>query len=546
MADANSTPKPAGSEKNEPDGKSDTFTYSDLVYASAELSLSEDEDWMLSFLPSPPKHTEEAKTSKPLADDDDEINIPAIFLTQGAKNSRILKQSEEINRQMVEDENRMRTQANELAELRNKFLRELNDNGSLFAYSLKNDGDLVEKYVQKHYTKDHTLETHRHFFYFSDVADVGVAFTPNEMLPLIVSMASLFEKKNHSNLWRTLVSNGITIGELVNYVLATVKNETTLGLVADFLQFVSFEGQISDGSSQCLNKLSIQEYMKALGANTGDTHSLKLLHYNNTARVLIFRLCIVFHYHLWVGTTPDHLEEIITQFLLTISDFILNKREKSLLLDVFISPVFERIVTVSADVKKVVSQVKKLLHLVQLVIYGEAKENILKDQELIFNILSTLWLAFHNETGGPKRVVEELLLDYLSFSPETSISFTVTDLTEVISTIGQTKYTDTVQIYKNVFRVKIAVLLLTYLVYDQKAKNKDEYYHLKQQLLDCKDQLQESIGRLLFTQADGLPGKVQLCTVLSDTYHTIDQFTTVFDKNLVFLKRDFFYENSAV
>lgn len=515
---------------------------------------------MLNFLPSTPKQDKQSKIKilaiqkspeepqdkvslKRLLEEDDEIEIPAIFLTQGAKNSKLLKQNDEIQKQILEDETKMKNQADELVKVRRKFLREFNDNGSQFTYSLKHDSELVEKHVQKYYTKDQTLKTHRHFFYFSDAEKLAMKVPENEKLALLVKMTPCFDPKCHSRLLEILSSNEIRLGEFVNYVLTKVRDESTLELVADFMEKIEILSEKPvQGSSDC----SLAEYLQILGARTEPDYSLKLVHYNNNVRVLIYRLCIVFHHKL---TGDCDMQEVTTQFLLSISDFILNKREKLLLEQKFIWPVFSKIVEKS-DPEKTIEFVQILLSLMKVHLYGETEENYWKQQEIAYNALSLLWAIFckrENEVKEEKsvkegkevkKIVQLLLLNYCSF--DGSILLTVPDLSEVISRIGTTKYThqDT---YKNLFRVKIAVTLLTHLLYDGKPKIKDDWFQLKQSLLDCKDQLQESIGRILFTKSEELPNKVLLCSILSDTYHTLDQLSTILDKNLVFLERDFFY-----
>lgn len=513
---------------------------------------------MLNFLPSTPKHDKQTKSKilaiqtspeepqdkvslKRLLEEDDEIEIPAIFLTQGAKNSKLLKQNDEIQKQILEDEKRMRDQADELVKVRGRFLKEFNDNGSQYTYSLKHDSELIEKHVQKYYTKDQTLETNRHFFYFSDVEKVEMGVPENEKLAQLVKMTPLFDSKCHSRLLGILSSNEIKMGEFVNYVLEKVPDESTLEMVAGFMEKIEDSGVklVQDSDDYSLPK-----YLQILGAKTEPNYSLKLVHYNNNVRVLIYRLCIVFHYIL-MGDCD--MQEVIMQFLLSISDFILNKREKLLLLQKFVFPVFSKIVEKS-DPEKLIEVVQTLLALMKVHLYGETEENYWKQQEIAYNALSTLWATFckkkisaKEEKKNVKVIVQLLLLNYCSFN--NPILLTIPDLSEIISRIGTTKYThqDT---YKNLFRAKIAVSLLTNLLYDGKPKIKDDWFHLKQSLLDCKDQLQESIGRILFTKSEELPNKVLLCSILSDTYHTLDQFSMIFEKNLVFLKRDFFYESA--
>lgn len=540
-----------------------TLSHDDLVYASAELSFSDDEDWVLSLLSSQlpekikqstQKKAEKKPEKKPennvpprILEDEDEIHIPAIFLTQGAKNTRLLRQGEEIKRQMTEDEKRMKAQAEELARLRNKVLSELNDNGTQFVYSLKNDAELVEKYVQKYYFKDQTAMTQRHFFYFSNITNVKIESPVNETLSLLFTeMVSLLDARNHANLLQILERNGITIDTLVNYALVNIKNETVLDLVESFVYYVSTEHKETSGGVSSTNSqagLTIDKYMEGLGAYQGSDLPLKLVHYNNSPRLTILRLCIVFHYKLM---SKEEIELAITHFLLSISDFILNKREKSLLLERFVRPVFERLVSTCGDIDEVSLLIEDLLDLLKTHIYGEETQVLLKDHEIQFNILSALWTVFHKHKGDAGKVVTGLVLDYLKFTNNDDVSYSVLKMANVITKIGETKVTssNTSNIYKNAFRAQLTTSMLTNLINDQQVKHKQDYFLLRQQLLDCKDHLQESIGKILFMKMDDVPLKASLSVALSETYHIIDHLSTVLDKNVVFLKRDLFYETN--
>lgn len=570
------SPKPMSNDEHEstlPEQTSDeqdkhtTLDYIDsgdeLIEDSLELS---DDEWVLSLIASQlPKREARTKDSeqrnetkqeqevekkivkvaiRPSFDEDDEIFIPAVFTTQGTKNSKLLKQSEEIDRQLTGEEARMKAQAEELASLRANILDELNDNGTMFRYSLRNDGELVEKNVQQVYAKDHLLETHRHFFYFDDILQSdNIVF--NESVDLLFKLMTLqWHIDNHANLVEILRHNGISMEEVVAYACQKVYDETLLDLVERFVVYASdfgpdhvpFERTDTNSSGS-----SITQRLKGLGARIQPTQLLKLVHYNNNARILILKLCIVFHYNL--TKQIDELEIVVKHFLLSMSDFILNKREKELLLTKFVGPVFHRIISVCNDNDKMIILVENVINGLNTHIYGTEKGSELKDHELHYNIVHNVWIAFCQESGNGRDVAELLILNYLKFSENDSISYSVVDLALVVTKIGKTKVCpiNRSPIYKNIYRAHISTSLLTNLIYGQRGKNKHEYFSLQQSLLDCKDHLQESIGRLLYMSLDELPDKVLLSTALSETYHVIDQFTSVLDKNIIFLKRDFFY-----
>lgn len=533
---------------------------------NSDLSMSDDE-WVLSLIASLPKRDtshpqsdqdkkekkEEVKPPAPLYLDDDDIVIPAVFTTQGATNSRLLKQSEEIDRQLTDEDARMKAQAEELAKLRANILDELNDNGALFRYSMKNDAELVEKYVLKVYAKDHTLVTHRHFFYFDDISEVDDT-TGDETLDILFSdMAKQWDVSNHGRMQQTLEENNIAMQDIANHICRKVYDENLLELVEAFVVHVSTQQPTkvlskstarskSTAVSKSTETEGIELYISLLGARLELHHLLRLVHYNNDARVLILKLCIAFHVSLMAPNEND-LPALVSHLLLSVSDFILNKREKSFLLERFVRPVFQRLISVCNDNDKFRQLIIDLLGRLHVNIYNEEEASLLKEHEIHYNIVNNLWMAFCQDTGKGRQLAELLMLHYLQFGESGGVEFSVVDLARVITKIGNTKVSPPKPstIYKNIYRAHITTALLTDLVYSQKEKNKQDYFSLRQCLLDCKDHIQESIGRLLYMSMDEIPDKVLFSMAVSETYHVIDHFTSVLDKNIIFLKRDFFY-----
>lgn len=526
----------------------------------SDLSMS-DNEWVLSLIASLPKRDpsnpssepkkkeqkEEAKPSAPLYLDDDELVIPAVFTTQGATNSLLLKQSEEIDRQLTADDARMKAQAEELAKLRASILGELNDNGALFRYSMKNDAELVEKYVLKVYAQDHTLVTRRHFFYFNDVSEFD-GKPGDETIDLLFSdMAIQWDVANHGRMLQILEENNISMRDIASHICRKVYDENLLELVEAFVVHVSTQKpKKNQNPSRALSKSTetggIEHYLSLLGARLQLRHLLRLVHYNNDARVLILKLCIAFHVNL-IAPSENDLAPLVGHLLLSMSDFILNKREKSFLLERFVRPVFYRIISVCNNIDKVIQLVNDLLSGLHVHIYNEEEDSLLKEHEIHYNIVNNLWMAFCQDTGKGRQLAELLMLDYLQFGESGRVAFSVADLAHVITKIGKTKVSPPKPstIYKNIYRAHITTALLTDLVYSQKEKNKQDYFSLRQCLLDCKDHIQESIGRLLYMSMDEIPDKVLLSMAVGETYHVIDHFTNVLDKNIIFLKRDFFY-----
>ncbi|KAL6021882.1 hypothetical protein ACNR90_003209, partial [Candidozyma auris] len=124
---------------------------------SDEISSGTDEDDILQAIQQKPKSKKPRdsvsgnaassavkSTPKPLLDSDDEILIPTVFLTQGAKNANLLQKANTISKHIEEEREKARQQREEIDGLKREILAEINDNGSTMQYTSKSAHAFVE------------------------------------------------------------------------------------------------------------------------------------------------------------------------------------------------------------------------------------------------------------------------------------------------------------------------------------------------------------------------------------------------------------------
>lgn len=475
-----------------------------------------------------------------------ELEIPAIFLTQGAKNSRLLRQSKEIAKQLTEDELRRKANEEELKELETKLMAELNDNGLVHLYQSTQE---IESYVHRYYAKDQTLNAQRHYYYLNEVFKVDMA-VDLPYLRLLFGNIFEFTSRNHPHLVVSLAENGIDISTFVGYALANVDSIRHLEAVEAFTRYATSE--VDDASSSSLGSLS--HVLTKVGAR--EDVSLKLVHYNNYPKLLILRLSMVFHLFIHFSMSTEFFLEMLQQFILASSDFLLNKREKTYLLERFVKPVFQRMIqkrllslpaSAPDDARDVVViEISQVLASINTCTYGEAAgEWRSKDYELRYNFLHNLHFAFPHKHTQINEVIELLSMAFIDCETPS-----VQTLTTVINRIGKTDIEEKTQankVFHNVYKARIVSIFLMDLLYgsslQQLQAQKKEFLILRKGLETCKDHLQHAIGRILYMRAENVGCKMEISTALSKTYHVLDHLNTALDRNMVFIRNDIFYED---
>lgn len=498
-----------------------------------------DDDWILDIIASQEKEAPKAPRppQPPSAPSraDDEIVIPAVFLTQGEKNTRLLRQNNEILRQIQSEDERMRQQLEHVDACRRCVLAELNDNGSQYAYSMKNDARVVEEHLQLQLAHDASAVLRRHFYYFADVQRPPLAVDVSPATAhLLTDMALALTPRL---LQRHL--RGSSLADFVLAALATAQTVPALRLVERFLVHALSTKSVEIG----VPTTDFGAVMTAIGAQPSPV-LLKLVQYRNgDPELVVLRASIAFRLYVRLLRTEEQYLDMMRHFALTCSDYILCKTAKEPLLT-FMEPVFSALVhwqSKHRDENELVAQIHDIFA-IKACIYGQETPEPQKSHELHFNLLHNLHAVLPQNTVASK-ILTKLMLRFLS---DGECSAGVADLATIIDDIGkfQVSRDGTDTIFKNYYRAQLLSSILVHKLYRQ--EDTDDFVPLYQVLLTCKDNLQQSIAQLLFVKTDELANKAQISTALTDTYHVLDHLGTVLGKNLVFLRRDIFYEETPL
>lgn len=334
----------------------------------------------------------------------DDIVIPAVFLTQGAKNSRLLKQSAEIARQLEAEKQRAAAERASLYKKRQAILTELNDNGSGFTYSLKTDLDLVDSYVESAYANHHSVYLARHFYCFRDQQ------MSSEHEP---ALDFLFRMGDLRALPQTLALHSISILRLVRYAVNNIQNETHLDLVTANVEkemMKQLEGKSNAGIEEADERKteerktevehngeeekeptwSLEDAMAQLGANMSTNLTLKYVHYYRSTSALIFKVAMVLLYF----SVHTNLSLSIRAFIVSVLDFAFNKEERRTLVARVVGPVFRALVARARLLgmldESICANVCSELALIRCYVYGEKKRVMQKECELQYAFLDNL------------------------------------------------------------------------------------------------------------------------------------------------------------
>ncbi|OVF10608.1 hypothetical protein A9F13_02g04433 [Clavispora lusitaniae] len=553
------------------------------------------------------------KGGGPRADED--IVIPAVFLTQGAKNSRLLKQSAEIARQLEAEKQRAAAERASLYKKRQAILTELNDNGSGFTYSLKTDLDLVDSYVESTYANHHSVYLARHFYCFRDQQ------MSSEHEP---ALDFLFRMGDLRALPETLALHSISISRLVRYAVNNIQNETHLDLVTANVEkemMEQLEGKSNAGIEEADERKteerkteerktevehngeeekgqawSLEDAMAQLGANMSTNLTLKYVHYYRSTSALIFKVAMVLLYF----SAHTDLSLSIRAFIVSVSDFALNKEERRTLVARVVGPVFRALVARARlsgmSDESICANVCSELASIRCYVYGEKKRVMQKECELQYAFLDNLvasgaeakvasllvsaFLAQSNGLGllteeppnsesrdiinkNAQTTMEEHKLSETSVTPLPECSsvetadvlastIPVASLTRTLTSIERTKVQPHLsgQIFANLYRAQLCAALVVRLLHSALASEfqlhpKHQWRALHRQVLATKDSLQQAVGAVSYMPIEETPDKVTLSKALGETYNALDQMSMVLDKNAVFFRADLFYDSPS-
>lgn len=406
----------------------------------------------------------------------DDIVIPAIFLTEGKKNTRILRQNERIESGFRHELQQRDAHVRHMHALQQALLAELNDNGAGAVFTAGPDVDRLLKRVS---AQDSRMVTERHFYYF-DEAGAG------EGAAAIADLAHLVQFPQA--LAKALQSRGMGICTFAEQALGW----DSVPLLEKVARFVW---------SQPPQGASLDQLMARIGAR--DSTSVKLVHYNNNARLTIIRASIVFA--LCRGAAS-----LCRQLVLCSLDFILNKRERLYLVEWVVNPVVDYLLPETEPIQRALDG---------LVLTHNGTPLLRKKLEAHYNFLCN---AAH---PGLDPLRYQFLYNHSAFSIER--------LLDAIESIGCASM-DLDTVFHNHYRAHLAARIVTRHFYQAHK----ECAKLQVALHRAKDKLQSTLGH--FANETSIRDKSELASVCSETYHVLNNAAAVLDKNVVFFQRSFY------
>lgn len=485
-------------------------------------------------------------TPKPLLDLDDEILIPTVFLTQGAKNANLLQKANTISKHIEEEREKARQQREEIDGLKREILAEINDNGSTMQYTSKSAHAFVELYLKNHFSNHYSLREHRHFYFFGDVYKVVLGKVPEKEKSLIETLLFLEEGTLHAYN-QALLLKGVSAEHIAFWFIENCFDEAVLVKVLRFLQQYSCLGSMLLCLSESLEKVS--------GTKISFLMPLKIRQFNNNVYLSILRAAMLFA----VYPATQNRETYILSFILASSDFYANKHHRETLREHIVRPVFKKIISFSEDVS---AEFQLLWLQIKTHLYGkDPDDNKQKYYELNYNFLTHLHEVVGSEESKHLEVVLLLVKGFLhdtfddgavasleSNREPPSISgpsITVEDLSSVLfdslpRSTSIRNSTTANSIYKYVFKARLCTKLLTGLLYGNGEKK--PFLRLHGLLHTVKDALQHDMSQWLYVNND-VSYKRDVSTALSEAYHVIDHFSNVLNKNLPLIQNDMFYED---
>lgn len=459
---------------------------------------------------------------------DDEINIPTIFLTQGAKNTSLLRKANEISQHIREEKEKTERQREELELIKSTVLAELNENGLALSYTYKSAHAEIEAYIQRHYANHYSLRAHRHFFFFSARYHPKLGGVLPEKAGIIESLAFCLDETVFPAYERSLKDHEISSMDIAVFYVENCVDEAVLEGVWRFLQ----QYNVKTGSPESLEHVS--------GHKLSFEMPLKMQHFNNNVRLSLLRAALLFE----ACDSVAYKDAFLLNYVLAASDFHANKKERNSLLELIVKPNFNRVVLLELEL-----QLYEVLMKLQPHFYNKPPDNNKqKLYELVFNFLNNLHTAFKHLPGKEKdklvMFIRSFLHDKTSLDTQTS-PFTVEELSQILEdSLADLSSPDHAalanHIYKYVYKTKTCTRLLTEILYSESEKRPFLSLHIKLQTL--KDRLQQDMSHWLFLSNE-IPYKTDVYAALSEAYHNLDHFSSVLNKNILLIQKDIFYED---
>ncbi|CUM62757.1 uncharacterized protein PRCAT00000314001 [Priceomyces carsonii] len=248
-------------------------------------------------------------------EDDFNVNIPSVFLTDAKKNESLAKNDKLIKEEIRKDSRQTLEENLRVRSEKQAILEELNDNGDRITFSIDEAPgvDIVENIYGQIKQKGQNSVTRHFFLYTNPRSSERAEFHSGEIDNILIDQDPeiLQEVPGHK------------LMNVIDDILVHSNDMIVLGHVLGVLQ-----------SSQICVDLPFEKflhYLKSVGADVhiikeGNELPLKIFCINDVLESQILKLTIIFKIMLNLNFTEDQFKTIVKAFLLTSSDFNLNKK----------------------------------------------------------------------------------------------------------------------------------------------------------------------------------------------------------------------------
>lgn len=472
------------------------------------------------------------------------LNIPSIFLVEGEKNRKLLQQNEEIQTRIVEDQQRAEEKRQNYKRLRLSVLEELNDNGSNYLFTIKNDSELIEKYVEMKQISDPALQAERQFYFFRNVSQV--LFETSSTDPWLLSFLHRFSPLTYNTLRfsEKMKQKNLSVKEIVLTTLESSYDPSVLSFMRRYIEQLPLENEDSSTFTEEEYKKLFTVMMKGIGADCKSDHLIaKLILFNNNVEILVHRLRLIYLFCLKWRKSEKLSKMFLKYFVLSCSDFHLNKRCKSSLVEVFMIPTFSALIDLFPDLST--QTIAQLIHqeLSGLKIRAFSDTNDSKERawELHFTFLDNLLTERERLDGKPKLVVDILVCLFLEI--EVPPPVLIDCLSNALANFPISKSSSDLELAtKGMYLIKLITIISARLLYDWSKSERPGFYNFQKKIFSAKNSFQQAIGsqELVLVQ---VTKRQELTSTLSECYHDLDYLLAVLDKSILLMREDEFYEN---
>lgn len=527
------------------------LTPSSLLWMDDSDSSSISEDSVLGSLnDSKPKINPYKSITDPFAE------IPSVFLVEGEKNRKLLQQDDEIQTRIVEDQQKVLEKKEALKTLRFEILDELNDNGSDFVFTVKNDGQVIENLIERTQNEDPGLEFERHFYYFRNVTRVKIDICDEDQWYKTLVVNAFQVMQDPKQIVEALDRRKCSLYAFMSAVLVYAVDPSVLNLAREVLKETFGSPALLEKEMKSLEhkeswESKLDVIMSGVGAYSSDNVTLKLVQFNNNVDILVDRLSLVFEYFLKTIPNKECQEKLFRRFVLASSDFHLNKQYRSKLIKRFMIPFFCAFIdkTEAFHHPKIDENVYHLtaelmhdgLSLISVRVSRDKAALTRKAWEIHYTFIQNLLLHRNKLPGEKQTVLDHLCCLFLEL-PE-PLSSLIQQLIPIVNNIGACPFVaGTETAVKNMFCVKLIVSIVSDRLNQWHNYIKKQLYNLHERLLVAKVSIQRSIAS---------PGMATLnnherqrtSLALSEAYHDLDYLSVVLDKNFVLMRANDFYDS---